>query len=56
MRLRRQCLPVALAERLLRERLSEQLGDRSGEVVVESAGVRAVVGHPMDKMAAQELA
>ena len=45
-----------LAERLLRERLSDQLGDRSDEVVVESAGVRALVGRPMEAAAAQELA
>jgi protein-tyrosine phosphatase len=44
-----------LAERLLRERLRDRLGDRSDAVVVESAGVRAMSGHPMDEMAAQEL-
>ena len=45
-----------LAERLLRERLREQLGALSEQVVVESAGVRAMAGRPMDLMAAQELA
>lgn len=44
-----------LAERLLRERLREQLGDLSEAVVVESAGTRAMAGRPMDAMAAQEL-
>lgn len=45
-----------LAERLLRERLREQLGGSRDEVIVESAGVRALVGWPMDELAAQELA
>ena len=44
-----------LAERLLRERLREQLGKLSEAVVVESAGTRALAGRPMDAMAAQEL-
>lgn len=44
-----------LAERLLRERLREQLGELSEAVVVESAGTRAMAGRPMDAMAAQEL-
>lgn len=44
-----------LAERLLRERLREQLGEQSDAVAVESAGVRALVGRPMDEMAAGEL-
>ncbi|HSE54745.1 MAG TPA: hypothetical protein VLB03_03390, partial [Nocardioidaceae bacterium] len=44
-----------LAERLLRERLREQLGELSEAVVVESAGTRALAGRPMDAMAAQEL-
>ena len=45
-----------LAERLLRARLQERLGDLSAAVIVESAGTRAVVREPMDDMAAQELA
>ena len=32
------------------------MGERSDDVVVESAGVRALVGRPMDQTAAQELA
>ena len=44
-----------LAERLLRERLREQLGELSEAVVVASAGTRALAGRPMDAMAAQEL-
>ncbi|MGH3330119.1 MAG: hypothetical protein ACRDPJ_02330 [Nocardioidaceae bacterium] len=44
-----------LAERLLRERLDALLGDQSVEVVVGSAGVRAMAGHPMEQMAAAEL-
>jgi protein-tyrosine phosphatase len=45
-----------LAEVLLRRRLHEQLGDLGRAVVVESAGVHALEGHPMDEMAARELA
>jgi protein-tyrosine phosphatase len=45
-----------LAERLLRARLHEQLGDLEGSVYVESAGVRAMAGHPMEEMASAELA
>ena len=45
-----------LAERLLRARLQERLGDLSAAVIVESAGTRAVMGEPMDDLAAQELA
>ncbi|HSE10478.1 MAG TPA: hypothetical protein VLB29_17585 [Nocardioidaceae bacterium] len=44
-----------LAERLLRARLDEQLEDLDGSVRVESAGVRAMAGHPMNEMAAAEL-
>jgi len=44
-----------LAERLLRERLREQLGELSEGVAVASAGTRAMAGRPMDAMAAQEL-
>jgi protein-tyrosine phosphatase len=45
-----------LAQQLLRLRLQEQPGELSGRVEVTSAGVRAMVGHPMDDMAADELA
>jgi protein-tyrosine phosphatase len=45
-----------LAQQLLRLRLREQLGELSGRVEVTSAGVRAMVGRPMDDMAADELA
>ncbi len=44
-----------LAERLLRLRLDTLLGDASGAVHVTSAGVRALVGAPMDAHAAAEL-
>ncbi len=44
-----------LAERLLRHRLDELLGERAGEVEVGSAGVRALVGAPMDTTSAAEL-
>jgi protein-tyrosine phosphatase len=44
-----------LAERLLRLRLDGLLGDRRDAVGVSSAGVRAVVGSPMDAHAAAEL-
>jgi protein-tyrosine phosphatase len=45
-----------LAQSLLRLRLREELGELSGRVDVTSAGVRAMVGRPMDDMAAAELA
>jgi protein-tyrosine phosphatase len=45
-----------LAQSLLRLRLQEQLGEPSKRVEVTSAGVRAMVGRPMDDMAAAELA
>jgi protein-tyrosine phosphatase len=44
-----------LAERVLRMRLDELLGERASMVEVSSAGVRALVGHPMDDRAAAEL-
>jgi protein-tyrosine phosphatase len=44
-----------LAERLLRERLRESLGELSEAVTVESAGVRALAGRPMESSAAKEL-
>ncbi|HET8617221.1 MAG TPA: hypothetical protein VFL94_16995 [Actinomycetales bacterium] len=44
-----------LAERLLRVRLSERLGERAGRVEVDSAGVRALAGHGMTAEAAAEL-
>jgi protein-tyrosine phosphatase len=45
-----------LAQSVLRLRLQEQLGDLSGRVEVTSAGVRAMVGRPMERVAAAELA
>jgi protein-tyrosine phosphatase len=45
-----------LAARILRERLRERLGEAAEDVVVESAGVRALTGHRMDELAARELA
>lgn len=45
--------PFAAA--LLRQRLAEKFPDRAGEVDVSSAGVRALVGHAMDPVAAQLL-
>jgi protein-tyrosine phosphatase len=45
-----------VAERLLRARFDELLGDGSSAVVVSSAGVRAMVGQPIDARAAAELA
>jgi protein-tyrosine phosphatase len=45
-----------LAQSLLRLRLQEQLGEQSGRVEVSSAGVRAMVGRPMDESAAAQLA
>jgi low molecular weight protein-tyrosine phosphatase len=44
-----------LAERVLRLRLDELLGDGSPAVRVSSAGARALVGQPMDEQAATEL-
>ncbi len=44
-----------LAERLMRERLDALLGDQNVEIVVASAGVRAMAGHPMEQTAAAEL-
>lgn len=44
-----------LAERLLRLRFDQLLGPRGAEVTVESAGVQALVGHPMDPPSAAEL-
>jgi len=44
-----------LAERLLRLRFDELLGARAGAVQVSSAGVLAMVGDPMDAMAAAQL-
>lgn len=42
-----------LAERLLRLRLAPHV--QSGQVVIESAGVGAVVGHEMDDLAEEQL-
>lgn len=39
-----------LAERLLRGRPQERLGDLSDAVIVESAGTRAMAGQPMDEL------
>ncbi len=44
-----------LAERLLQARLADRGVDLS-DVVVASAGTRAVIGYPMDEVAADELA
>jgi protein-tyrosine phosphatase len=44
-----------LAERVLRKRFDGLLGDRASSVEVSSAGVRALVGHPMDERTAAEL-
>jgi protein-tyrosine phosphatase len=44
-----------LAERLLRVRLGERLGERSDRVVVGSAGVRALAGNGMTAEAAAQL-
>ena len=44
-----------LAEHILRLRLDELLGEHSSTVRVTSAGVRALVGSPMDESAAAEL-
>ena len=46
----------AQAERLLEFRLGTLLGPRRDEVSVSSAGVRALVGYPMDASSARELA
>lgn len=45
----------AQAERLLQFRLGTLLGPRRGDVSVSSAGVRAMVGYPMDASSAREL-
>ena len=45
----------AQAERLLEFRLGTLLGPRRDEVSVSSAGVRALVGHPMDSSSEREL-
>ena len=45
-----------VAERLLRSRLDGLLGERRDAVTVESAGVRALVGNPVDALSSQELA
>lgn len=44
-----------VAERLLRLRFDDLLGRRADAVTVTSAGVRALVGHPMDDRSAAEL-
>jgi protein-tyrosine phosphatase len=44
-----------LAERLLRTRFDELLGDRGSTASISSAGVRAMVASPMDDLAAAEL-
>ena len=44
-----------VAERLLMMRLTHLLGDTADRVAVSSAGVQAVVGHPIDVHAAAEL-
>jgi protein-tyrosine phosphatase len=44
-----------LGERLLELRLREHLADNGNAVLVESAGVRALVGYPMDPHTAAEL-
>jgi protein-tyrosine phosphatase len=45
-----------LAERMLRKRFDELLGDGADAVHVSSAGVWALVGEPMDASSAAELA
>jgi len=45
-----------VAERLLRSRLDGLLGERRDAVTVESVGVRALVGNPVDALSSQELA
>jgi protein-tyrosine phosphatase len=45
-----------LAERMLRKRFDELLGDGADAVQVSSAGVWALVGEPMDASSADELA
>ena len=45
----------AQAERLLEFRLGTLLGPRRDEVSVSSAGVRALVGYPMDESSEREL-
>ena len=45
----------AQAERLLELRLGKLLGPRRDEVSVSSAGVRALVGYPMDASSEREL-
>jgi protein-tyrosine phosphatase len=44
-----------LAERLLRLRFEQMLGDGAAAVRVTSAGVRAMVGDPMNELSAAEL-
>ena len=44
-----------LAERLLRMRFEQMLGDGASAVRVSSAGVRALVGDPMNESSAAEL-
>ena len=44
-----------LAERLLRMRIEQMLGDGASAVRVSSAGVRALVGDPMNESSAAEL-
>lgn len=44
-----------LAEAVLRARLDERLGDLSDAVTVESAGIKALVGSPVDPMVVSEL-
>jgi protein-tyrosine phosphatase len=44
-----------LAERLLRMRFEQMLGDGASAVHVSSAGVRALVGDPMHELSAAEL-
>ena len=44
-----------LAEHLLRQRLEHRLGEAASTVRVSSAGVRALVGDPMNEMSAAEL-
>ena len=44
-----------LAERLLRMRFEQMLGDGASAVHLSSAGVRALVGDPMNELSAAEL-
>ena len=44
-----------LAERLLRARFDEMLGEDAAAITVNSAGMRALVGDPMNESAATEL-